>query len=180
MTTIVWNYKKGELGADKRMSWGPNNRYSDTSNKIMVGKDFHLVAAGDIGPVFKLLADALGRLSMPNIPSELMFLDLLPAKELLSFTDLFEDMLKDDKISSFSLAMFVNNELGKRKLYELYSNALMVETDPDRYLVMGTGGDYALGALAAGASTKRAIAIAAQYCHTSCAACDIVKPFEAM
>lgn len=176
MTTIVWNPKTGELGADRRVTWARG--YTDMTCKIMQGKDFYLVAAGNIGPVLKILAEALGRLKLPNQPSEHMFMDEMSAAELLSFTDLFDGMVKDESITEISMAMFVDKGPGQHSIFELYSNGLMVETCPDRIIGMGTGADFAMGALAAGATTKRAIAIAARFCHTASAACDIVKPFK--
>lgn len=170
MTTIVWNGKTGELAADRRVTWG-NGRYQDNfASKIFMGKDFFLAIAGNFGPWMVYM----NKLSKGTPFSEVYFHEVQCSYELL------KDMLKEDE-GVCGLLVHVEadtfgDDVPMLTVFELYSSGIFGEMPAIENAAIGSGAEFALGALAAGASTLQALEIAADYdLHTQHGPFQVVK-----
>jgi 20S proteasome alpha/beta subunit len=154
MTTVVAVETKDGVtfAADSRISW--YSQHDGWIDKIVKNGPFTFGAAGALRAI-QILEYA--KLPEPPKTKDSKILDRFVTKELVgSIKDAFRDVDSDaDGVSDIIGAV-------RGRLYVFSSDGAWVR-NPDGFYAIGSGAPYALGALKAGATPKRAVKIASIY-----------------
>lgn len=134
MTTVAWDGKS--MAADRQMTLG-SMRHTNTQSKILQGT-YHGMPALFAGAGTKVYSAAVIEWLLLGMPDE-------RKPEMPESPD--------------SFAVFVVTELG---LHLFVDSLRAIPLGVTKYAI-GTGEDYARGAMAAGASAKRAVEIACEF-----------------
>lgn len=161
MTTILYDPVSGLLGADHRMTWEPTG-YDDCAQKIYRGHDFYIVHSGSTGLFYRLVADLGGDLGA------------VPFEQIFSAVPALDAMNAREGICNISLFAFNN---GRPQIWELFGSSIFHPTNMSKPFAMGSGGQYAVGALSAGATVRQAIEIASRFCNGTSPECTVIDPF---
>lgn len=152
MTTILgvqhqWGV---EMAADSQITWGDRPVNSFGVNKIANRNGYLLAAAGD-GRIADMVCYEW---RLPKLPASGDLYQFMVAKVVPSLRKELTDAGVDVKSAEFAVLIAARGQLFA------FSSDLTVVRDEDGLYGIGTGGDYALGALYAGADVEQAIMIA--------------------
>lgn len=154
MTTVVAvETERGvTMAADSRISWYEKN--DGWINKVVSNGAYTFGAAGMLRTVQVL---QYAKLPEPPVSSDPEVIDRFVTKELVhSIKEAFKEASSDaDQVSTILGVV-------RGRVYMFGSDGSWVR-NPDGQYAVGSGGPYALGALRAGASAKRAVEIASFY-----------------
>ena len=164
MTTIIgveFNNRAVVL-ADSRVV-GESKIYNHPDMvKIVETGNFIIAAAGDVRALQVVLHTWKPPVLLAKDKNNLfafMIAKVVPSlKQLLSESNIIDNKSSDDKDSEFELQLII---AVCGQLFEIDSD-FAVSRNESGYYGIGSGGDYALGALYCGATPENAMAIAAQ------------------